>query len=814
MAEAAAFHGTSSAPARRWLLRAAALLAGAPLLAGPAQLLSPPPAGAATAAPAASGSRTVDVSIDSLTPVSPAEDDTITIKGRVTNEGRSTVAGAQLGLRLGAPLSNRSAIDAAASRTGFSPGADGQQVADDHAVEFGQLAAGVTREFSMKVPIEDLNLGTEGVYQLGVSLSGRPGGQYEQVLGIERTFLPWQPEKAGTRTKMSYLWPLISTPHLTARTESDQQQTPRFRNDDLAAELAPGGRLQQLVALGKDLPVTWVIDPALLADVERMSKDYKVEEPDGSVTAGKHQRLATQWLSDLQEAVKGRELVALPFADPDLASLAHRGKEVPGAISHLKPATDLAAKTVDTVLGRKPRTDFAWPVNGAVDTSIVDVATSAGAHNVIARSDSLRETGGLSYSPTAARPIGGGNTALVADARLSTAFRSDMTSAEGSTLAVQEFLAQTLMLTKEAPGEERSVVVAPHRMPTASQARAMAEAVAGLEAGRWTRPLGLGDAAQATPDPRATAKVPGSGSYPASLRKQELPTDAFEDIQRTQSALADFKVILSEPERVVTPFGNAILREMSTSWRGDADAAEQYRGAVEKYLTDLTQEVQLIQKSKQTLSGRNATIPVTVQNNLVQGVEGLKLVLRSSSPHRLDPGEAQPVEIEGGHSQSVKFDTTAHANGLVWVEAQLYTLDNRPYGAPMTFKVNVTEITSTVMLVIAGGVLLLVLAGIRMYTQRKRASADPDAVVTAETPDPENADPENPGGATESNDGSTEATEHREATEVTEATEATEATEEADREDGVTASEQPGDGPTDTEPGDGDAPDTGEKVDR
>ncbi len=35
----------------------------------------------------------------------------------------------------------------------------------------------------------------------------------------------------------------------------------------------------------------------------------------------------------------------------------------------------------------------------------------------------------------------------------------------------------------------------------------------------------------------------------------------------------------------------------------------------------------------------------------------------------------------------------------------------------------VTEITATVMLVIGGGVLLLVLAGFRMYTQRKRAAA-------------------------------------------------------------------------------------------
>ncbi len=71
----------------------------------------------------------------------------------------------------------------------------------------------------------------------------------------------------------------------------------------------------------------------------------------------------------------------------------------------------------------------------------------------------------------------------------------------------------------------------------------------------------------------------------------------------------------------------------------------------------------------------------------------------------------------------MKFTTSANANGRATVIAQLYTMDGRPYGEPVTFDVKVTEITATVMLVIGGGVLLLVLAGFRMYTQRKRAAA-------------------------------------------------------------------------------------------
>lgn len=669
----------------------------------------------------AAGPRTVDVSIDALTPTVPKKDDTLTVSGTLTNRSDAPVTDAHVGLRRGQALTSRSAIDTAAKRTGFSPGADGEEI-KNRTQKIDKLAPGISRTFTLQVPVKDLALGDDGVYQLGVSLSGRSGdSSYEQVLGAQRTFLPWQTSDVAKKSQLTYLWPLISSTHLTAETDADAEQTPVFRNDNLAAEIAPGGRLQQLVALGKDLPVTFVIDPDVLASVDAMTKTYKVEGPNGP-TAGKNQAVAKQWLGQVEEAVKTHEIVALPFADPDLASLAHRGKEVPSALGHLGPATTLAATTVETILGVKPRTDFAWPAEGAVDSSIVDVATSGGAHNIIARSDSLQEND-LSYSPTAARPIGGGNTAIVSDARLSTAFEGDLSKAENSTLAIQEFLAQSLMVNGQEPERQRNIVVAPQRTPSVSQAQAMAAGVKSLVPGRWAEPLNLAGAAKATPDPDANRVVPRSSAYPASLREQELPTAAFEEIQDTQSTLDDFEPVLSQPARVVTPFGSAIMREMSTEWRGDEAGAAAFRSSVRTYLDGLTKNVQLIQKSDATLSGRSATIPVTVQNNLVQGVKNLTLELTTSQPNRLDTGEPQEITVDGGHSQSFKFDTTANANGPVQVTAQLYTSEGKPYGLPMTFQVNVTEITSTIMLVIAGGVLLLVLAGVRIYLQRKRAGS-------------------------------------------------------------------------------------------
>ncbi len=728
MAEAADFQGMGPSPARRWLRRTGALLAGAPLLAGLLQL----PIGASAQAAgqdapkAASGSSTVAVDLDSLSPSVPTDGDTLTVSGTVTNNGKQAVTDAQVDLRVGQSLNTRSAIDRVADQAGYQQG-DGSPVGGKYVETFSKLTPGVSQHFSISVPVNKLDLGSEGVYQFAVSLSGETSAQpWQQLLGIQRTFLPWQPDGADTRTKTTVLWPLVSTAYMTAQTGSNDAQTPVFRNDDLLKEISPGGRLEQLVSLGKDLDVTWVIDPDLLASVDAMTRNYRVRGEDGTTTARPPQAIANQWLAELQDAVQDKEVVALPFADPDLASLAHNGTNVTGSLSHLKEATDVVANTVEPILHVKPTTDFAWPVDGAVDPSIVKVATSAGADKVIARSDSLEETGGLSYTPSAARPIGGGTTAVVADARLSTAFRGDLTKASASALAVQRFLAQSLALNLQTD-KQRSIVVAPQRMPTASQARTLAEAVTALQESTWSQSQDLTATAKGKPDSRATTKVPAASRYPSSLRKQELPRSAFGQIATTQDKLDKFKVILSDQDRVVTPFGRSMNREMSTSWRGRATEAAGYRNGVESYLNSLIGQVKLIDKSETKLSGRSATIPVTVQNNLVQGVEHLKLRLTSTSPRRLeirgDAYDEQPITVSGGHSQTVKFTTSAQANGQATVVAQLYTEDGRAYGPPVRFDVKVTEFTATVMLVIGGGFLLLVLAGFRMYTQRKRAAA-------------------------------------------------------------------------------------------
>jgi hypothetical protein len=789
VAEAADIPGLTLSPARRWFRRAGVLLTGAPLLAGLLQLPAGEPAYAAESDP-------VVVSVDSLTPSAPTDGDTLTVSGTVLNKGKRAVTAAHVDLRVGQVLTTRSGIDDVAARTDYVQGADGTEVGGKYVEKFSKLTPGVAQPFTISVPVDKLDLGQDGVYQIGVSLSGETSAEpYEQVLGIQRTFLPWQPEEADTKTRTTYLWPMISTVHMTAESGPGEQQTPVFLNDDLAAEISPGGRLEQMLSLGRDLDVTWVIDPDLLASVDAMIGSYGIQRADGTSTPGTGQTVAKQWLAELQDAVAGKEVVALPFADPDLASIAHNGKNVPGTLNHLKSATNVAASTVETILHITPSTDFAWPVSGAVDPSIVKIATSAGADKVIVRSDSLKETGDLPYTPSAARPIGGGTTAVVADMRLSTAFQGDMTNADSSTLAVQKFLSQSLTATLQTD-KQRTVVVAPQRMPSASQAQTMAEAITALQNANWSQPQELTATADTKPDPGATTKVPSAKSYSAALRKQQAPQLAFARIATTQDKLDNFKIILTDQTRVETPFGRAINREMATSWRGQAGAADSFRNGVSLYLKRLTNQVKLIKKSETKLSGGSATIPVTVQNNLVQPVDNHVLRGTSKNPTRLKIGDddyqERSVAVSGGHSQSVKFTTTSNANGPIEVTAQLYTKDGQKYGDAVSFNVRVTEFTAMAMLVIGGGFLLLVLAGLRMYTQRKRAAAR----RSEEPVNEDEAADENP--ATRDNDEGPESRPQGESDPALRAD----------------APEQPSDPTPDTAPESADPSGTGERVDR
>lgn len=93
-----------------------------------------------------------------------------------------------------------------------------------------------------------------------------------------------------------------------------QTFTGEFRNDDLAQELTPSGKLGQLVFVPVSRSKVWVIDPALIDEVTVMTGKYKLATeatPIGS-------QIASNWLSQLQKVSKDNEVIALAYGNPDI----------------------------------------------------------------------------------------------------------------------------------------------------------------------------------------------------------------------------------------------------------------------------------------------------------------------------------------------------------------------------------------------------------------------------------------------------------------------------------------------------------------
>ncbi|GHF29591.1 hypothetical protein GCM10018790_03830 [Kitasatospora xanthocidica] len=734
-------------PVRRAGLRLAAACAAALTLfaASPAGAL---PAGGNTnpaADSTASAKYPVVLTIESLAPQVAVPNGTVTITGHVTNAGQSALKGAHAAVRKpysGKPLDRRSDLAGVAGRsTPVEP--DGVEL-DSPQYALPELNPGQTLPYTLSVAVNDLGLSSSGVYELAVDAWGSTAdNSHDRALGIARSFLPYNPGGAEAQpTKLATLWPLVHAPVLTAQTVTDNDQSvPVLRDDSLATDLAPGGRLYELVDTGSKLPgLTWVVDPDLLDAALAMTKPYRVQNP-GTEEAGKPARddntvlhngsaAAGAWLDKLRAAVAKPEnqVVALPYADPDLASIAHNGADLSGMATALGKAATAGRLTVEGRLSVDTRSDVAWPYQGYVDQQIVGLAQQTGSSLVLANGASMPEPDALNYTPSAARPIGNGQSAVVADETVSALFQRDLSTAKDQTESTQRFLAETFAITHEQPQNQRGLLVMPPRDLSVTTAKVLATALQAAS-GKWIAPVKLDAVAQSSPDPKATTGVPAATDYPTQARATELTSTELVATNRIQYDLDTLMRVLTLPQRVRGPFNAAMVRSLSTEWREREAAGVDYRKGVTAYLKELTKAVQVPPKKVVTLAGDTGLLQVSVRNDLTQTVTNLKLVLTSAQPNRLNVRREEELVLPASQSATLRFQAEAHNNGTVQMTAQLWTTgpNGRPYGEAQPFTVEVTSVTNGVLYVFAGAGVLLLLAALRFVRQRKRRDGQPHA---------------------------------------------------------------------------------------
>ncbi|WP_280420405.1 DUF6049 family protein [Nocardia carnea] len=399
---------------------------------GAVTALSALPVTAAYAQPTGSAEDTgapqfLKLSLDSVSPgtVTTASEPLLTVTGTVTNIGDRGVDAVTVRVQR-----SRAVADPSELRTTLKL----DQASYDHPTPFQDIAArlepGQRQQFTLSVPLRDgsgesLNITEPGVYPLLLNVNGTPdyGGQARlddarfllPVLGLPAAAdgsAPPLPAPANPAVSTTLLWPLADRPRMVAGQTGELDRTVELTDDELAASLGRGGRLDELVgaletvvgddraADGPASAICLAVDPDLLLTVQAMTEDYRVlaspSDPDGATRPGSGTEAAKQWLDRVRSLASSMCTVALPFAQVDISALA--AADDPALTAR---ALEAPAQIVDSILNTRSVRGVSLPDASSLDPAAAQLLKSQGFETAVLARNAVAPEGGAGdpYAP-------------------------------------------------------------------------------------------------------------------------------------------------------------------------------------------------------------------------------------------------------------------------------------------------------------------------------------------------------------------------------------------------------------------------------
>ncbi|CRK60691.1 probable secreted protein [Alloactinosynnema sp. L-07] len=703
--------------------------AGLATLAAVLVVLGAPPGSAS-----AQASGRIRIDLDQLTPrVVETTTQTITVSGKITNTGDRRIDRITVRLQRGDPLTTetalRGALDQPQQTTAVTKPSATTPTFQDVAAD---LRSGETTGFTLTVPLGVLKIDSPGVYPVAVNFNGVPDYGTTERIGALSALLPVLSVPGGTPvappadpSSIGLLWPLIDDQPRQIDIPIDGGQ-PIFAEDGLAESLSRGRLLGLLgTAASADSSVLqslcFAIDPDLIATVKAMSDGYQVRGPDGSVGAGTGQEVAKLWLSRLRELVKGRCVIAMPFADADLVALS-RSDTV-----DLQTVAMSAASTLEQTLGVKPLPGVVWPERGTLDQRTLTDLANARRTTVLADTSRLvRATGSAPYSlgSDALRAVG-------YDPLVESSLAPRVAVESGvRTASVQNGLATLVFRGVFQANPAKTVLIAPPRRWGVSVAdlRVFLQTLQALYASGHAKPLSLTDLVGGT-----TLGAAGGLDYSPQDSAEEIPAPVTAEVARINTVQRELiKNVFSEDDTVgldpavlLTPITNGLLRATSTAWRDTPARASAAVGAVDNQLTSLLARVTISDPGiPLALASSESPIPVFVTNGLPVTV---RAKINVGDTPGLRPQQTIYVRIPARHPSSHYIPVEVTRAGRFTVDVWLTTESGTVLGQTSRVKLNSTSygsITLAVTGIAAGALVLLVgLRVVRRIRSRRAAAA-------------------------------------------------------------------------------------------
>ncbi len=699
---------------------------------------------AATAGPAVPPSAAADeaplsLTIDTLTPSSIPKNGKVTVSGLVTNNSDEVWSAVNVHAFIGEfPITSSSELAFQATR-----GAE-ESVGDRITVPgtfdtIPELAPGASAPYVDKIPVELLGADEPGVYWFGVHALGTSAAGRDGVAdGRARTFLPYVPSKDRGRPIDTAL--VLPLRHQVLHTPDGALADV----DEWVETLGEGGRLSSILDFGLaagGLPITWLVDPAVpdAADalVDGNPARELVERPEGETGAGEQPTetpddgasassgtaapqepapsgedpaaVALPWLAKLNRAVAGKQVLALPWGDVDVAAAAKRD------VSVYEDARALSGTVLK--VGQAPMTAAISAPSGYLDDAAIAVTDPATSILISDRA-----------------VIRGEAPSVASYADRTVVFYSSAVLSGGpgpndpdSALAMRQQVLSEAALRMDEPGRRPLVVVFP---PTwTPPGPDYTQFYDGLDV-NWMHLTSLADATAQQPQPLA----PDRFSYPQWQVNHEVDDAAFTSFADLTEEARHLQGVITVENDLTARIRADSLGNLSYAARENAVRARVATVSTTGWVRQQLDAISVSGPQRVILSSNSGPFKVTITNGLDEPVS-VRIKATSSPP--MDIAVPDRIDLAASSTTTQLLEASTDKLGVHNVTISVTDLEGNPLGASVELPIRAAQVSRVIWLIMGGAVGLLFLAIVLRLIRRIRGTGSSDDGDDDEPPSPD-----------------------------------------------------------------------------
>jgi uncharacterized protein DUF6049 len=573
----------------------------------------------------------------------------------------------------------------------------------------GVLEPGTERTLSIQQPIPELAAaGESALHPLKVQL------QSEGVrVGILRSVLVFVKERPRLPLNVSMTFVL----------DERVQVRPggALVGNRLEQSIGPGGRLETIVATVEQIPipVTLVVAPLTLDQLDRMSRGYRVIEPAGvrDVAAGSPE---AERARIMLERIRGLarnpaiEVVPLPLASPSIPAMVTAG--LTGDLeSQIVRGRDLASG----LLGVPLSTTLFRPPGSALSNASVGALAGLDVETLLVDAATLPPPPGLNLSPPATAVVDAGVRgtlgAVTPDPGIESMLETDIGD---PALQAQWVIGALSAIYFEQPGVDRgaAIMFGEDDSPNPELLRALFLRLrrASPEVSprtSWLRPVKASRLALTTVSPPFDLRV----LVPS--RVANLSPTFLAELRKARGAIEQFESVTSQAGALVERLKTLLLTSEGANFTDDEREGLGFLRAVRRGVNREFDKVRPPSGTSVTLTSRRGVIPVTVTNSTGYSLR-LRVTLLSPRLEFLQEGDTRFVVLDRPR-QALSFPVLAQTTGRFPVRILLRT----PRGAHIAesrIVVRSTALNTRALLITIAAALFLLFLWARRLVFRGR----------------------------------------------------------------------------------------------